>query len=85
MNRDELLARIERWRIANCQNKLNPACPDIKYACGSCHIHSALRAVVEREEANFPHGEMDVTQKYYKSGYNQALADVRAAIEKELG
>ena len=71
MTYDELLAMIEQYQ---------------NYTTESAILISALRAVVELKERIIPEliTRIDVQEREYTNGYNQALADMKQAIEKEV-
>ena len=84
----ELLARIDE-RIALYKLRLRQSCSDEEFDEWVLTLSAwkALRAVVEREEKDAPplvlgEGRWDWL---YQDGYNQALADIKADIKKELG
>ena len=88
---DALLARIKQAQKHYCEIYVggnNDCSTEGTDPCYSCQIHSALRAVVELKEIEIIPADSNYLGHYQKgkeNGYNQALADMKQAIEKELG
>ena len=71
MTHDELLAKIDEYQNNTTESAI---------------LISALLAVVELKERIIPEliTRIDVQEREYTNGYNQALADMKQAIEKEV-
>ena len=88
MTHDELLARIdgERERLRIARDGLIEEGRYTAAAEVSRHLLSwnTLRAVVELKDRDVSHAINEIGQAF-DEGYNKALADIRADIERELG